>query len=252
MAADSTLNHHPITGFYITATDSGKIRIWHIQGQLIREFSSGHNDLVLSIAFSPDGNRIVSGSRDKTLRLWDKDGSLIGKPYIGHSGSVRSVAFSPKGNRIVSGSADKTIRIWDLQCNPIGDPFVGHTAPITVVTFDRDGHKMISGSEDGTLRIWNSGGWEDDLRYCCNTLMRHVALTLPRDKTARKACEVCEQVWTRQQSAQFAVAQGSALAQRGNVEGAIAKYHRAKDLDPTLTIDPVARANELAEWSGKK
>ncbi|MEO0646692.1 MAG: hypothetical protein AAFZ17_11125 [Cyanobacteria bacterium J06650_10] len=80
-------------------------------------------------------------------------------------------------------------------------------------------------------------------------LMHHTALTLPQDETARKACEVCEQVWTRQQSAQFAVAQGSALAQRGEIEAAARKFEQAKGLDPALVIDSVGRARELAEWA---
>ena len=79
--------------------------------------------------------------------------------------------------------------------------------------------------------------------------MHHVALALPSDEIACRACEVCEQVWTRQQSAQFAVAQGSALARRGDVEGAIEKFERAKGLDPALEIDVVGRARELSAWA---
>lgn len=80
-------------------------------------------------------------------------------------------------------------------------------------------------------------------------LINHTALAFPQNETARKACDVCEQVWTRQQSAQFAVAQGSALARKGAVDEAIEKFERAKALDPTLSIDSVARAHQLAEWS---
>ena len=70
----------------------------------------------VSVAFSPDGQRIVSGSRDKTLRLWDAtSGAPIGAPLRGHDERVSSVAFSPDGQRIVSGSADKTLRLWDAD-----------------------------------------------------------------------------------------------------------------------------------------
>ncbi|MEO1396190.1 MAG: hypothetical protein AAFV90_25100 [Cyanobacteria bacterium J06634_5] len=56
-------------------------------------------------------------------------------------------------------------------------------------------------------------------------------------------------MWTRQQSAAFVIAQGSALARKGAVDEAIEKFERAKALDPMLTIDAVARANQLATWS---
>ena len=74
---------------------------------------TGHNDLVSSVAFSPDGKRIVSGSHDMTVRIWDAaTGQPIGAPITGHTGPLISVAFSPDGNTIVSGSFDKTLRLW--------------------------------------------------------------------------------------------------------------------------------------------
>ncbi len=73
----------------------------------------GHVDAVNSVAFSPDGMRIVSGSSDTTLRVWDAATSQpIGVSMQGHEKAVMSVAFSPDGTRIVSGSNDTTMRLW--------------------------------------------------------------------------------------------------------------------------------------------
>jgi WD40 repeat protein len=77
---------------------------------------TGHTHWVRSVAFSPDGSRIVSGSADETIRIWNATtGKQIGKPLEGHTELVNSVAFSPDGSRIVSGSSDETIRIWELE-----------------------------------------------------------------------------------------------------------------------------------------
>ncbi|KIO10659.1 hypothetical protein M404DRAFT_72953, partial [Pisolithus tinctorius Marx 270] len=102
----------------------------------------GHTDDVTSVAFSPDGNRIVSGSSDKTVRVWDaKSGNQIGSPLKGHTdhghtSNVTSVAFSPDGNRIVSGSEDKTLRVWDAKSgDQIGSPLKGHTQDAHSVAF---------------------------------------------------------------------------------------------------------------------
>ena len=75
----------------------------------------GHTDCVNSAAFSPDGKRIVSASKDNTVRIWDaQTGKPIGAPLEGHTLGVNSAAFSPDGKRIVSASDDNTVRIWDF------------------------------------------------------------------------------------------------------------------------------------------
>ena len=76
----------------------------------------GHDDNVVSVAFSPDGSKVVSGSSDETIRVWDAStGAEMLPPLRGHDYSVQSVAFSPDGSKIVSGSDDKTIRVWDAS-----------------------------------------------------------------------------------------------------------------------------------------
>jgi WD40 repeat protein len=88
----------------------------------------GHQESVGSVAFSPDGKHIVSGSEDETIRIWDADtGQSLMGPLEGHQDSVWSVAFSPDGKRIVSGSEDKTIRIWDADTGQsLMGPLEGH------------------------------------------------------------------------------------------------------------------------------
>jgi WD40 repeat protein len=79
-------------------------------GPLILE---GHKGVIKSVAFSPDGLQIISGSGDHTVRVWD---AVCGKhkhTLKGHTGWIMSVAFSPDGSQIISGSDDRTVRVWD-------------------------------------------------------------------------------------------------------------------------------------------
>jgi len=76
---------------------------------------SGHTNLVLTIAISPDGQTLISGSRDKTAKIWKlSTGSLIGTLFR-HSDWVLSIGFSPDGQTLFSGSKDKTIEVLSLR-----------------------------------------------------------------------------------------------------------------------------------------
>ena len=85
----------------------------------------GHTSWVMSVAFSPDGQRIVSGSEDWTAKIWDANSGQELKTLKiwdankqtlrGHTAEVQSVAFSPDGQRMVSCSNDKTVKIWDAS-----------------------------------------------------------------------------------------------------------------------------------------
>ncbi|MGK7877415.1 MAG: AAA family ATPase [Xenococcaceae cyanobacterium] len=118
----------------------------------------GHENSVISVAFSPDGQMIVSGSRDKTVHLWNIQGNPICPPFQGHEDWVNSVAFSPDGQMIVSGSRDKTVRLWNIKGNPIAQPFQGHSDSVNSVTFSPDGQMIVSGSFDKTVCLWDIQG----------------------------------------------------------------------------------------------
>ncbi|KAF8342414.1 WD40 repeat-like protein [Amanita rubescens] len=124
-----------------------------VQGELY-----GHTDSVKSVAFSPDGGRIVSGSYDKTICLWDAEmGELLRAPLEGHRNLVVSVAFSPDGKHIVSGSYDNTIRLWDAETGePLRAPLKGHRGWVASVAFSPDGKRIVSGSYDNTIRLWDA------------------------------------------------------------------------------------------------
>jgi WD40 repeat protein len=132
------------------------VRLWDADnGEPIGQPLSGHQDTVSRVAFSPDGQRLVSMSLD-SLRLWDtRTWQPVGKPHFGPN-IFGSLAVSPAGGFFVTGGA-KSLQRWDMSTgDPIGDPMPGHEHGVGDVAVSGDGRFIVSGSLDATMRFWDA------------------------------------------------------------------------------------------------
>ena len=118
--------------------------------------SSGHDDLVDSAAYSPDGTRIVTASNDKTARIWDARTGAQLAVLSGHGDIVYSAAYSPDGTRIVTASRDKTARIWDARTGAQLAVLSGHGDHVDSAAYSPDGTRIVTASDDKTARIWDA------------------------------------------------------------------------------------------------
>ena len=120
------------------------------------QFIDGTPNSVLTLAFSPDGTKLASGSKDKTVRLWNTATNEELVTLRKHASWINALAFSPNGKMLASGSADKTVQLWDTATGAHLATFAEHIRGIAALAFSPDGRTLASGSMDGTIRFWNT------------------------------------------------------------------------------------------------
>lgn len=134
---------------------------------------AGHEECILSLAFSPDGRRLASGSGDTTVRFWDLSTETPLVTGKGHTGWVLCVSWSPDGRMLASGGMDGLLCLWDAQTGALLGKLCGHKKWITSIAWEPahlcfPSHRIVSSSKDGTAKIWSV-----IQRSCTTTLSQH-------------------------------------------------------------------------------
>ncbi len=113
------------------------------------------NFLSTSIAFSPRGDIVATGTVERVVKLWDiRTGECIAT-LEGHTYPVLALAFSPDGTKLVSGSGDTTLIIWDIDNQSKINQLKGHGFYVVAVDWDPNDHRIVSGSVDANICEWD-------------------------------------------------------------------------------------------------
>jgi WD40 repeat protein len=235
---------------------------------------TGHNGLVSTVTFSPDGNLLASASWDNSVRLWDtsdpNNPKPVGQPLRGHTNFVNSVAFSPDGKTLASSSADKTVRLWNVA-TPTDVKEL--TAPLTgggefrLIAFSPDGRTLATSADDRAVRLWDMtnrrtphagpilSGHTGPLTAIAFSPNGHTLVSASNDKTLR-LWDVADPTRPQQMgspltgfaSYAYAVAfdpTGSLLAV-SSLDGVIQLWNVADPARPIRAADPLAAHNGTA------
>lgn len=155
------------------AADDGGIELWEVEtGKCIKTFK-GHTNWVISVAYSPDGKYVASGSLDATVKIWEVASGKCIKTLEGHTDIIESISYSPDGKYLASSSWDKTVKIWEVATGECVKILEGHTSFVYSVVFSPDGKYLASSSPDQTIRLWEMASWE-----CKKTLGGHITFAM--------------------------------------------------------------------------
>lgn len=122
-----------------------------------------HFNVINAIAWSLDGQRVVSASSDTTLQIWNPITGATYLFYKGHTQGVGCVAWSPNGKYIASGSEDHTVQIWEATTGKLLYTYTGHVGNVQSVAWSPDGTRIASAS--ATVHVWYANGQGDITIY---------------------------------------------------------------------------------------
>jgi len=183
-----------IPRFY-TGDSRGSIRCWNEQGEL-KLVMKGHEEEVTAIAFSADGEQMMSCGKDKVALLWDVEGnilwdvaSVLGGDRYSNFGEIRTVAISPDGKQYLI-PEDDTIYLYDASRKR--EKEIRQYYQITSSDFSPDGKHFIVGGNDGKGRVFDSRGYwrrtlegHEDMIHSVCFVANHLAATTSKDHTVR-------------------------------------------------------------------
>ena len=134
------------------ASDTANVKVWDASTGQETLTLKGRGDGVVSVCFSPDGQRVAAGNKDGTVEVWDRAAGQELLTLRGHAHHVRSVCFSPDGRRLASASADQSAKVWDAVA---GQEILTLKGGFRSICFGPEGRQLACAPMNGPVTVWD-------------------------------------------------------------------------------------------------
>ncbi len=207
-----------------------------IMASHVRLTLRGHGDSVDSVAWSPDGKWLATGSADKTAKVWDAASGQEQLTLRGHSKGVDGVAWSPDGKRLATRSGDKTAKVWDAANGRELLTLHVRGGRVDSMAWSPDGIKLATGSADGEAEVWDVDSGQELLTLRGHVkAVRIVAWSPDSNRLATGSWDGTARVWDAASGQERIV-----LRDRGNSVGSMAWSPDGKRL-ATGSVEGIAQ-----------
>ena len=233
-----------------------------VEDQTLLRIFTGHTDRVTSVAFSPDGSKVLTGSADETVRLWEVESGSELHRFAGHT-AIYSAAFSPDGSRIVTGSIDGRVSLWEIEsgselCRLEGyrdlvDDVASLSFPewIYSAAFSPDGSRVVIGSIDGRVSLWEAESGSELYWFKGHRgTVTSVAFSLDGSKIVTGSADETAGLWEAEDGSEL----HRLVGHTGWVDGVAFSSDGSKivtnSLDGTIRVWEVESGSELHRFAG--
>jgi len=152
---------HEKRGEVAVGYSDNSIRVFELDSLREKYAWHAHNNSVFTIRYTPDGQFLLSGSRDARLKLWDvNSGYTQAEEVVAHLFAINHLDFSPDSKHFVTCSMDKSIKVWDAQAMRLLKVIdrarhAGHGTSVNKVLWTNYQDQLLSASDDRTISVWN-------------------------------------------------------------------------------------------------
>lgn len=133
----------------------GDVRVIDLASQSVAAVLARCDDVILDVAFRPDGKKLAVASADKTIRIVDMDTLNVEQTLLSHADFVTALAWSRDGTKLVSASRDKSAKVFNAESGQLLISYQGHGNAVRGVFMMPDGKQIISTGNDKKMHRWN-------------------------------------------------------------------------------------------------